>query len=149
MFNEQPHVGNPNPHHDPNSFARTAAVYGLHPLVALVLFIVDQMLFAGELGTGFLLAILSFFVGLALVVPISLLQRHAYGDPWGPAIAKGMIAGILTSIPTGLPAFVTAGMGILGAVGWQHRPVHRTERRETIETNGFEVKRGPNGNPEE
>ena len=145
MFNEQPHTKPPNPHHDPNSFVRWAAAIGLHPVVALAYFIVDQMLFASEVASGFLLVVLSFFVALALWLPVTILQHHLYGDRWAVAASKSCIASILLAIPTGFPAAVTCIWGLAGAVGWQHRPA----RRETIETNGFEVKRGPNGKSEE
>jgi hypothetical protein len=36
-------------------------------------------------------------------------------EPWGLAIGKGMIIGVLTAIPTPLPSILTFGGGVLGA----------------------------------
>jgi len=123
------HRSTPTPP-NPRSFAQSAAIFGIHPLVALVAFVVDQMLFAGELATGFVLTILSFFVGLALMVPCVLLQRR-FGDPWGAAVAKGALVAIVTMIPTGLPTCLLAGLGYVGSIGLKHR--------RTVDATGDEV----------
>jgi len=88
---------------------------GLHPLVALGMLGVDWMLFASDLtGVGWAL---SCAVAAGLVIPCVLAQKYAYGDDWGTAIAKGMMVGILTAIPTPLPSVITGAGGILGLIG--------------------------------
>lgn len=87
---------------------------GLHPLVAFAMVIVDIMLTAADLMT---VATVSVIVGLILTIPCTLLQRYAYKDEWGVAVAKGLIVGILTAIPTPLPAIVTGAGGVAGAIG--------------------------------
>jgi hypothetical protein len=87
---------------------------GLHPLVAFAMVVVDIMLTATDLVTA---ATVSIIVALILTIPCILLQRYAYKDEWGVAIGKGMIVGILTAIPTPLPAIVTGTGGVLGTIG--------------------------------
>ncbi|MCX6985551.1 MAG: hypothetical protein NT118_12510 [Lentisphaerae bacterium] len=88
---------------------------GLHPLVAFGMIVVDMMLFAPDCtGVGWLV---SCAVAFVLTFPCILVQRFAYGDHWGIAIGKGMIVGILTAIPTPLPALVTGTSGVLGLIG--------------------------------
>lgn len=87
-------------------------ILGIHPLAALAFIAIDIMLFAPDV-TGIGWAI-SACVGLALVIPTIILQRFVCKDSWILAVAKGMILGILTAIPTPLPAFITGGSGICG-----------------------------------
>lgn len=87
---------------------------GLHPLVAFAMVVVDLMLVASDLATA---ATVSVLVALVLTIPCILLQRYAYKDEWGVAVGKGLIVGILTAIPTPLPAIVTGAGGIAGAIG--------------------------------
>jgi hypothetical protein len=96
------------------SFART---YGLHPLVAFVMFAVDQMMMTLETMTFGAFVVVSVIVGFALTLPCALLQRYAYKDEWGAAWAKGLLIGILTAIPTSLPSVLTASWGVLGLIG--------------------------------
>lgn len=87
---------------------------GLHPLVAFAMVVVDVMLVASDLATA---ATVSVLVALVLTIPCVLLQRYAYKDEWGVAVGKGMIVGILTAIPTPLPAIVTGAGGLVGTIG--------------------------------
>ncbi len=89
--------------------------FGLHPLTALGMICVDMMLFGGDLTVvGW---VISVPVAILLTIPCILLQKYAYGDTWQVAVGKGMILGVLTAIPTPLPAVVTGAGGILGAIG--------------------------------
>jgi hypothetical protein len=93
---------------------RTLRQLGLHPLVAFAMVCVDIMLTASDLVT---VATVSIAVAAVLTVPCVLLQRYAYKDGWGAAVGKGLIVGILTAIPTPLPAVATGAGGVLGLVG--------------------------------
>lgn len=89
--------------------------FGLHPLTALGMICVDMMLFGPDMtGIGW---IISVPVAILLTIPCILLQKYAYGDTWQVSVGKGMILGVLTAIPTPLPAVVTGAGGILGAIG--------------------------------
>ena len=104
-----------------SSAMRVLRQLGLHPLVAFSMVLVDLMLTASDLVTA---GTVSIVVAILLTIPCILLQRYAYKDEWGVAIGKGMIVGILTGIPTPLPAIVTGAGGIAGAIGLL------TERKE-------------------
>ena len=93
---------------------------GLHPAVAFAMIIVDVMLFSAD-GTG-VGWIISCLVAAALTIPCILFQRYAYHDNWGIAIAKGMLIGIITAIPTPLPAIITGTGGVMGAIGMLNAP---------------------------
>ena len=89
--------------------------FGIHPLVAIGLVAVDFVLFGADAtGVGW---ILSCLVATALMLPSILIQHFAYKDNWGTAIAKGIIVGVLTAIPTPLPAVITGTGGIMGLLG--------------------------------
>lgn len=96
-------------------FART---YGFDPVLAMAMFAIKEMLFFFlELPSMELLAGVSCVVGLLLIVPGALLQRYVYGDTWGAAWAKAIVAGILVGIPTPLPGAIIACGGVLGVIG--------------------------------
>ncbi len=108
----------PLPDHIPQGFLSLARTLGLHPLVALLMFLLDHMLFFTlEVPTFGALVVVSVIVGAASVLPMTLIQRYAYGDPWGAALGKGLAVGILTGVPTSLPSALTAGWGLLGLAG--------------------------------
>lgn len=94
---------------------RFIQAFGLHPLSALGMICVDIMLFGADAtGVGWLV---SCSVAVALTIPCILIQRYSYNDNWGTAVGKGMIIGILTAIPSPLPAIITGAGGVLGTVG--------------------------------
>ena len=89
--------------------------FGIHPLVAIGLVAVDTMLFGADVtGVGW---ILSCLVATSLMFPAILIQHFSYKDKWGTAIAKGIVVGVLTAIPTPLPAVITGTGGIMGLLG--------------------------------
>ena len=88
--------------------------FGIHPLVAVGLVAVDFMLFSADLlVVGW---IISCLVATALMVPAILIQHFSYKDSWGNAIAKGIVVGVLTAIPTPLPAVITGTGGMMGLI---------------------------------
>jgi hypothetical protein len=74
-----------------------------------------------ELPSGFLLTFISLVIAAALFLPIAGLQRAAYGDSWTAALSKSALCCILTAIPTPLPGFVVAALGVAGGVELHHR----------------------------
>jgi hypothetical protein len=95
--------------------------WGIHPLCAAALVTIDVMLFGGEAMSGGLLVLLSALVGMALVVPCTLVQHYAYKDGWLLSWSKGLLLGILTGIPTPLPSALTIALGVSGVIGLRHR----------------------------
>ncbi len=90
--------------------------FGLHPMVGFGMFAVDLMLFSFETATFEVGWLVSIPVGAALAIPSMLIQKYSYQDSWGAAIGKGLLIGVLTAIPTPLPAIVPFLGGVLGVV---------------------------------
>jgi len=101
-----------------------AQVFGLDPRIAFLAFIVDMMLFGGEVLTFGLLILVSLAAGIVLGFITYRAQMKWYGDDREAALIKGLIIGLLTAIPTPLPAIIYVPSGILGLVtiarsGWR------------------------------
>jgi hypothetical protein len=95
------------------SFCQTL---GLHPLTVLGLFVVDWMLFGGEVATAGIGWVMSIPVGAALGLAVILIQKHAYKDETMPAMAKGLLVGLITAIPTPLASLGVLPMAAFGAI---------------------------------
>ena len=90
---------------------------GLHPLVGFGVTVIDTMLFAGEgITLGASIIFVSIPVGVTLGIASILIQKKSFDDDWGLAIGKGILVGLLTAIPTQLPAVVTLSGGALGTL---------------------------------
>jgi hypothetical protein len=90
--------------------------HGLAFLTVLMAVGVDAMLQGLELSTMFLATFVSLLVALALILPITLIQRYSFGDNWPLALGKSLCVAILTAIPTALPSAITLAWGIAGVV---------------------------------
>jgi len=90
--------------------------FGLHPLVGFGMFAVDMMLFGTEALTFELSWPISVAIGAVLTLPSILIQKYSFRDDWGAATGKGLLVGVLTAIPTPLPAIVPLLGGALGAM---------------------------------
>ncbi|MBT3323158.1 MAG: hypothetical protein HN392_12820 [Anaerolineae bacterium] len=99
-----------------DSLKKLSQSFGLHPLVGFGMFAIDMMLFGAETLTFELTLPFSVAVGAALTIPSILIQRHSFNDNWGAAIGKGTLIGVLTAIPTPLPALVPLLGGALGTM---------------------------------
>ena len=95
-----------------SKLVQTCDALGLHPFVGFGMAAVDVMLF-GAPGVGW---VVSVPVALALTVPCILIQRYGFKESWGLAIGKGMMVGVLTAIPTPLPAALSFTGGAMGTV---------------------------------
>jgi hypothetical protein len=98
-------------------------LFGLDPRIAFLAILVDMMLFGGEVLTLGLLIPAAIVVGLVLGFITYRAQMKWYGDDRESALIKGAIVGLLTAIPTPLPAIVYVPSGILGLMhmalrGW-------------------------------
>lgn len=100
-------------------------MFGLDPRIAFLAFIVDFMLFSGgalsvaaTAGLSLpILVCLSTIAGAVLGFATQKAQMKWYGDDRESALIKGLIVGLLTAIPVGIPALVWIPSGILG---WIH-----------------------------
>jgi hypothetical protein len=91
-------------------------LFGLDPRIAFLTFVVDLMLFGGEVLTLGLLIPISIGAGVVLGFISYRVQMKWYGDDRESALIKGLIVGLLTAIPTPLPAIVYVPSGLLGLI---------------------------------
>jgi hypothetical protein len=97
-------------------------VFGIDPRIAFLAFVVDLMLFGGELATLGASIVVSVPAGIVLGIVAYKAQRRWYGDDHDAALIKALIIGLLTAIPTPLPALLAVPSGLLGiAHGIQKR----------------------------
>jgi len=99
-------------------FAQTV---GLQPAIAVTVFAVDSMVFAGDVASAGLLLPVSIGAAAALGVITFLGQRRWYGDDDEAALIKALIVAVLTAIPAPLPAFLSVPTGIIGLFGRKGR----------------------------
>ena len=90
--------------------------FGLHPLTAIVLLVVDWMLFGEEIATGGIGWLISLPVGVLLGLAAVMIQKHAYEDENGSAIAKGLVVALLTAIPAPLSSLGLLPLAAFGTV---------------------------------
>lgn len=118
---------------DPGSLLQLA---GIHPFVAILTISIDTMLFAessATLGVGWLISIP---VSMILALIAMIIQKKSYGDGWFVSMAKGLGIGLLTAIPTPLPATITAGLGVLGLIkGHNQIESNQIEDKNTSKAN--------------
>ncbi len=100
-------------------------LFGLDPRIAFLTFIIDTMLFGGAVLTFGLLIPISLVAGIALGFVTYRAQIKWYGDDRESALIKGIIVGLLTAIPTPLPAVLYVPSGILGVVHLARRGLGR------------------------
>ena len=110
-----------------DSMKKFSRSFGLHPLVGFGMFAIDMMLFGSEVVTFELSWPISIAVGAALTIPSILIQYHSFKDDWGAAIGKGLLIGVLTAIPTPLPALVPLLGGTLGTMQMLGRGEEKAE----------------------
>ena len=91
-------------------------MWGIHPGIAFLTLILDMMLFGGEVVTGGISLLISVAVACVLAVITFLAQRKWYGDDSESALIKALILGLLTAIPTALPAVIYVPSGAVGLV---------------------------------
>jgi hypothetical protein len=84
--------------------------------MAALTVIVDLMLFGGEVATLGAILPVSIGAGAVLGVIAYRAQRKWYGDDRESAAIKAAILGLLTAIPTPLPAILSVPSGIVGLV---------------------------------
>ena len=93
----------------------------IHPLSALVTIVLDNVFGIVEDGITFVappaIVLTSFAVGGLCTVAVALVQRYLAKEEWGPAIAKGLVMGIIAGVPyqvsgtaVGLPLLAWAGL---------------------------------------
>ncbi|MBN2388667.1 MAG: hypothetical protein JXB85_16740 [Anaerolineales bacterium] len=92
----------------------------IHPLAALVTLAFDYVFTIPELFSTLappMLLLTSLGIGALGMTVVTLLQRYLASDEWGPAVAKGLLMGILAGVPypvagtvVGIPLLAWAGL---------------------------------------
>jgi len=89
----------------------------VHPLTALATIALDSIFGVVEIFDPLLLLLTSLTVGVVGTITSTLVQRFIAREDWGPAIAKGLVMGILAGVPypvtgtaIGVPLLAWAGM---------------------------------------
>jgi hypothetical protein len=90
--------------------------FGIHPTIAFLTLVVDLMLFGGEVATMGAILPVSIGAGFVLGFISYMAQRKWYGDDKDSAAIKALILGLLTAIPTPLPAILSVPSGIVGLI---------------------------------
>ena len=94
-----------------------AAIFGLHPALAVLAIAVDVMVSAVDVATlGVSAPILWFIAGIFTGVIVFLGQKKWYGDDPESAFIKAFIVAFLTALPTPLPSFLTVPSALVGTV---------------------------------
>jgi hypothetical protein len=88
--------------------------FGLDPRIAGLMLIIDLMLNAGDVVSMGLLVPFSIAAGIVLGYITYRAQINWYGDDKESAKIKAIVVGLLTAIPTPLPAILYVPAGILG-----------------------------------
>lgn len=89
-------------------------MYGLDPRVAFLAFVLDLMLFGSEVLTFGATVVVAAVVGVIFGYIAYRAQMKWYGDDHDSAMIKGLILGLLTAIPTPLPAILFVSSGVMG-----------------------------------
>jgi len=90
--------------------------FGLHPVTAIGLLVVDWLLFGEEVATGGVGWVLSLPIGVLLGLVATTIQRNSYRDEKRTAIAKGFVVGLLTAIPAPLSSLGLLPLAAFGAI---------------------------------
>lgn len=90
--------------------------FGLHPIPAVMTLAVNAMMFGAEAASLGALFPAALAAAAALAFITYRAQKKFYGDDHEAALIKALAVGLLTAIPTGLPAFLTVPSGVVGLV---------------------------------
>jgi hypothetical protein len=89
----------------------------VHPMAALITVVLDNVFGVVEIVDPFAIVLTSVSVGILGAVTTTFIQRYMAKDEWGPAVAKGMVMGIIAGVPfqvagtaVGLPLLAWAGL---------------------------------------
>jgi hypothetical protein len=88
----------------------------IHPMAALITIVLDNIFGVIEIIPGAVI-LTSISVGVLGAVTTAFIQRYLAKDEWGPAVAKGLVMGIIAGVPfqvvgtaIGVPLLAWAGL---------------------------------------
>lgn len=106
--------GRPGATDEPPVSRSFGQMFGIDLRIAIVMFVLDAMLNAGEIASMGLLVPVSLVAGVVLGYITYRAQMNWYGDDKESAKIKAVIVGLLTAIPTPLPEILYLPFGIVG-----------------------------------
>jgi len=109
----------------------------IHPLSALVTVILDNLFDLPELAGPEVWVITAPIVGGLCLVTTTLVQRYLAKDEWGPAIAKGMVMGIIAGVPFSVTG--TAAGGVFLAWAGMHEWIKLPSSKDGSSSEDHEI----------
>ncbi len=113
----------------------------VHPLAALITLVLDNIFGIVEITDPFLLLFTSLTVGTVCTLTATLVQRYMAKEEWGPAIAKGLVMGVIAGVPFQVTG--TAAGGVLLAWAGLHKwmkPPYSQDRSSPEEHQIIDIK---------
>jgi hypothetical protein len=101
----------------------------VHPLAALTTLVLDNVFGVVEIADPFLMLLTGLTVGTICSVTVAFVQRYMAKDEWGPAVAKGLVMGVIAGVPFQVTG--TAAGGILLAWAGMHKWITLPGRSST------------------
>jgi len=104
----------------------------IHPLAALAIIVLDNVFLVVDLVSGPAIVFTSIGLGVLGAVATALVQRHLAKDEWGPAVAKGLVMGIIAGVPFNVTG-TAIGVPLLAWAGihqWVRLPTPRNEAEQ-------------------
>ncbi len=97
----------------------------VHPLSALVTVILDNLFNLPELAGPEVWFITAPIVGGLCLLTTTFVQRYLAKDEWGPAVAKGLVMGIIAGVPFSVTGTAAGGLFLAwaGLHEWVKFPV--------------------------
>jgi hypothetical protein len=96
----------------------------IHPLAALSTIVLDTIFGVFELIDPLALIFTSITVGVLGTVTTTMIQHYLAKDEWGPALAKGLVMGIIAGVPFQVTGTAVGAilLGWAGASQWIKLP---------------------------
>jgi Na+-driven multidrug efflux pump len=82
----------------------------IHPLSALATLVLDNMFGVVEIADPLLVLLTSLTVGVVNTAAVTLVQRYLAKEEWGPALAKGLVMGIIAGVPFQVTGTAVGGL---------------------------------------
>jgi hypothetical protein len=117
---------------------RTIPPAPVHPLAALATIVLDNVFLVVDLVSGPAIVFTSLGLGVVGAVTTALVQRYLARDEWGPAIAKGLVMGVIAGVPFNVTG-TAVGVPLLAWAGihkWIKLPAARGDDREQLPPGG-------------
>jgi hypothetical protein len=90
-------------------FRRLIPPAPIHPLAALVTIVLDNLFTLPEIAGPEVWVFSVPIIGGLCLISTTLVQRYLAKDDWGPAVAKGVVMGIVAGVPISITGTAVGG----------------------------------------